>query len=141
LRRRYGVLTTGLLVGSLWGAWHDFLTAWGSGDAAGAFSLALFLPPFIFYVGVLPVYRVLMGWVYDRTESLLVAILLHAMLSASTVIILLPVARGVALSAYYLVLTALLWLVVAVVAVTHDGQLSRSGQPPVGIGKPQFTPR
>jgi hypothetical protein len=36
-------------------------------------------------VGQWPAYRVLMVWVYDRTGSLLVAMLMHARLSACTV--------------------------------------------------------
>lgn len=125
LRRRHGILMTGLIVGILWGIWHFLLTFWASGDASGAFSLALLMPPLFFYIGVLPVYRVLMVWVYDRTESLLVAMLMHMMLTANTTFILMPVAEGAALSAYYVVLTALLWGVVALVAVANRGQLAQ----------------
>lgn len=120
LRLRYGVLTTGLIVGFLWGAWHYLVAFWGSGDSSGAFSLDLLLPPLLFYVGVLPVYRVLMVWVYDRTGSLLVAMLMHASLTASVPMILTPLAiSGVPLLTWYLVLTAALWVVVAAVAVAN----------------------
>jgi len=115
MRRRYSVLNTGLIVGILWGLWHLFPTFWGSGDSSGTFSLYLFLPPCCFYMTVLPAFRVLMVWVYDRTGSLLVSMLLHASLTASTVFILLPKATGVSLMIYYLVLAAVLWLVVIVV--------------------------
>jgi len=115
MRRRYSVFNTGLIVGILWGLWHIFPTFWGSGDSAGAFSLLLFLPPLLFYIGVLPVYRVLMVWVYDRTGSLLVVMLMHASLTASTIFILSPKATGIPLMIYYLILTAALWVVVAVV--------------------------
>jgi membrane protease YdiL (CAAX protease family) len=125
LRRRYGILTTGLIVGVLWAVWHLFLTSWASGDASGALSLSLLMPPLLFYVGVLPAYRVLMVWVYDRTESLLVAMLMHASLTASTVVILMPMARGASLTTYYLVLTVVVWAVVAAVAVANGGHLSR----------------
>jgi len=56
-----------------------------------------------------------MVWVYDRTASLLVAILMHASLTASTLFILSPAATGVPLMIYYIVLTAVVWAVVAVV--------------------------
>src|SRR5688572_30362966 len=82
LRLRYGILTTGLIVGLLWGAWHFPLF---SGDLSGALPLALFLPVQLFTF--LPAYRVLMVWVYDRTGSLLVAIVMHASLTASTLIL------------------------------------------------------
>jgi hypothetical protein len=126
-------------VGSLWGAWHFLVYFWGSGDAAGAFSLSLFLGGFLTCVTVLPVYRVLLVWVYDRTGSLLVAILMHASLSAST-LILRPLATGVPALIYTLVLTAVLGLVVAAVVVAQGGHLSRQGKPPASIGAPQLTP-
>jgi hypothetical protein len=88
-------------------------------------AVILFLPQFLFYVGVLPAYRVLMVWVYDRTGSLLVAMLMHASLTASLPLILLPPARGVPLLTSYLVLAAALWVVVAVVARANGGHLSR----------------
>lgn len=115
LRRQYSVFTTGLIVGILWGVWHFLPTYWGSGDTSGVLSLSLLLPPCFFYVGVLPAYRILMVWVYDRTESLFVAILMHASLTASTLFILAPSVEGVPLFTYYLVLAVVLWAVVAVV--------------------------
>ncbi|CAG0998736.1 hypothetical protein ANRL4_02969 [Anaerolineae bacterium] len=125
LRRRYGILSTGLIVGILWGVWHFLVTFWGSGDSSGALSLDLLLPPLLFYVGVLPVYRVLMVWVYDRTGSLLVAMLMHASLTASTVFILSPEARGVPLLIYYIILTAVLWGIITAIAMANRMQLSR----------------
>jgi len=81
----------------------------------------------VFYAGALPAYRVLMVWVYDRTKSLLVAMLMHASLSSST-LILQPLATGMPYLTWNLVLAAALWVVVAVVAMANRGQLS--GQPP-----------
>jgi membrane protease YdiL (CAAX protease family) len=129
LKRSHGVLATGFIVGALWGAWHVPITFWSSGDTSGVFSPTLFLPPFVFYVAALPAYRVLMVWIYDRTESLLVATVMHASLIASTLVIFAPVAtEGTALVIYWLVLAAALWLVVAAFAVTNRGHLLR--QPP-----------
>jgi CAAX protease family protein len=114
LRLWHGVLATGLIVGFLWAMWHFLVYIWGSGDASGAFSLAIFLPEFIFLVMVLPVYRVLMVWVYDRTGSLLVAMLMHVIHTAITTSILVPLATGLPRVLYYLVFTATLWVFVAV---------------------------
>ena len=50
LRLRYGVLTTGLIVGVLWGAWHFLGNVWASGASAGALSLALFLTRELFFL-------------------------------------------------------------------------------------------
>jgi uncharacterized protein len=126
MKLRYGILGTGLIVGVLWGAWHFPPFFWGSGAASGTLPLALFLPVLLFTW--LPAYRVLMVWVYDRTESLLVAMLMHVSLVASNVI-LVPLATGVALVTYDLVWAAVLWVVVGAVAVANGGHLSR--QPPL----------
>jgi membrane protease YdiL (CAAX protease family) len=124
LRLRYGVLATGLLVGGLWGAWHFLVNVWSSGTSSGAISLLLFLHSFLFSLGVLPAYRVLMVWVYERTESLLVAMLMHASLTTGN-ILLVPLATGRTLVTWSLLLAAALWAVVAAVAVAQGGHLSR----------------
>jgi membrane protease YdiL (CAAX protease family) len=114
LRLRYGVLTTGLIVGLLWGAWH-FILFWESGSFSGALPLALLLARLFSW---LPAYRILMVWVYDRTESLLVTILMHVSLVASTVIVEPPLTGGSILT-YILVRAAVLWVVVAAVTVAQ----------------------
>jgi membrane protease YdiL (CAAX protease family) len=124
LRLRYGIITTGLIVGLLWGAWH-FILFWERGSFSGALSLALLLGRLFSW---LPAYRVLMVWVYDRTGSLLVAIVMHVSLVASTVIVEPPLTGG-ALLTYILVRAAVLWVVVAAVAVANRGRFeNRVGQ-------------
>jgi hypothetical protein len=76
-------------------------------------------------VAVLGTFRVLMVWVYDRTGSLLVAMLMHVSLTASIRIFDPLAISGVALVTYSLVLGAALWVVVAALAVANHGQLSR----------------
>jgi CAAX protease family protein len=129
-RLRYGVLGTGLIVGLLWGVWHFITTFWSSGTSSGAISMAILLPGVLFIVGVLPAFRVLMVWVYDLTESLLVAMLMHAGLSAFTVILAVPPTIALVPGLTYdLVLAAALWAFVGAVAVAQGGHLSR--QPPL----------
>jgi uncharacterized protein len=112
------------------GAWHLLQALWVSGTYSGALPLALFvLLNFFSGVAQLTAYRVLMVWVYDRTESLLVATLMHASLTASTVFIFTPLATGVPFLTYGWVLAAALWIVVAMVAVANGRQLPR---PPLG---------
>jgi membrane protease YdiL (CAAX protease family) len=126
LRRRYGVFSTGLILGVVWGAWHLLQGLWIGGTYAGSLPLAVFVPlSFIVGTAQLTAYRVLMVWVYDRTQSLLVATLMHASLTASTIFIFTPVATGVSVLIYSATLAAALWIVVAAVAVVHSGQLSR----------------
>jgi membrane protease YdiL (CAAX protease family) len=122
LRRQYGVLTTGLLVGLLWGAYHFSVIFWST-SPSGALGLGLILPLQLF--AWLPAYRVLMVWAYDRTGSLLVAMLMHASLTAG-MLILQPLAlAGATLSTWLLAWAAAWWVVVAAVAVANGGQLSR----------------
>lgn len=124
LRLRYDALTTGLIAGFLWGAAHFAIAFWSSVSLSGGRSLTSFIAGFLaFYVAALPAYRVLMVWVYDRTQSLLVAMLMHAIFSASTIIFQPP--SPAANLAWNLVLAAALWVVVAAVAVANRRQISR----------------
>lgn len=110
LKGRYGVLKTGLIVGFVWGAWH-FPPFWKS----DTFSAAV---PFVLLLGQLfswlPPYRILMVWVYERTESLLVCVLMHASLMASLSIFVPAELSGTSLLTWILVWAAALWIVVAV---------------------------
>ena len=135
LKLRYGVLSTGLIVGVLWGAWHLLGNdIWASVATSGGLPPALFAVwvGLVLVVGQLPAFRVLMVWVYERTGSLLLAILMHASYSAST-FILGPVAgpgamSGASLLAAVLASAAATWVVVGVLAVATHGHLSQ--QPP-----------
>lgn len=122
MRLRYSVFTTGLIVGLLWGAWH-FIMFWESDSFSGALPLANLLAGLFAW---LPAYRILMVWVYDRTESLLVAMLMHVSLVASTVI-LEPPLRGEGLLTYVLAKAAVLWVIVVAVTVANRGQLEKGG--------------
>jgi membrane protease YdiL (CAAX protease family) len=122
LRQHHGVLTTGLIAGVLWGAWHLLVYFWTSGTVSGALSLAGYLlDAFLF----LTLFRVLMVWVYDRTGSLLVAMFMHGSLTASARIPIPPGTAGVRLLTFDLVWVAALGVVIAAVAVANSGQLSR----------------
>lgn len=131
LRQRHDALTTALIVGLLWGAWHLPITFWiMSGSTSGGLSLAAFLPVFVFFhFGALPAYRVLLVWVHDRTASLPAVMLMHASYSASRMILNPLAIAGVALATYDLVSAAALWVVVAGLAVAFRGQLTRQPMP------------
>lgn len=116
-RSNFSILNTGLIVGFLWGVWHLFPTYWASGDANGGFSPLLFLPPSIFYMGVLTGFRVLMVWAFDRTGSQFLLMLMHMSATASTLFIFAPAARGIDLMIYYIILTAIMWAVAAAVVI------------------------
>ena len=114
MRLRNGVLATGLIIGVLWGLWH-FLLFWESDSFSEAFPLVLLLARLFSWA---PAYRVLMIWVYDRTESLLITMFMHVSLVA-TLIIMEPPLTGSALLTYILLRAAVLWAVVVVVTLTQ----------------------
>ena len=65
----------GLLLGLVWAIWHLLADFRYSIDAMGA----LWLPEItIVYLATLTPYRLLMTWVYSNTQSLPVAMLVHA---------------------------------------------------------------
>jgi membrane protease YdiL (CAAX protease family) len=121
LRQRYSILATGLIVGLVWGMWHFPVFA-ASVSAAGMVPPVLYLGVLLF--SFLPAFRVLMVWVYDRTGSLLVAILMHVSLTAFTLILQIP-ATGVQAVIYDLVFAAALWVFIAAVAAANRGRLLR----------------
>jgi membrane protease YdiL (CAAX protease family) len=123
LRLRYGVFATGFLMGLLWGAWHFVSNFLGSAESAGAAPLALYMLALLFTF-LLP-YRVLMVWVYDRTQSLLVAMLMHASLVVFWLTSMPPGITGAPQAIWYLVWAAVLWIVVATVAVMKGLELPR----------------
>jgi hypothetical protein len=97
-----------------------------SGTSSGAFSLAIFMPGMLFHIVSLTAYRILMMRVYDRTGSLFVAMLMHASLSASRMIL---NPFGLALVPgliYDLIFATALWIVVA--AVQRQGALPRQAR-------------
>jgi uncharacterized protein len=127
LRRRYSVVTTGFLVGVLWGAWHLLVYVWVSGTVVtGTLALTGYLlDAFLF----LALFRVLMVWLYDRTGSLLLAMLMHGSLTASARIFFPAGIVGLPLLVFDLAWVAALCLVIAAIARASGGQLSR--RPPL----------
>jgi len=120
LRTHYGVLSTGLIVGFVWGAWH-FLPFWESDTFSGAIPLFLLLLRLFSW---LPPYRVLMVWVYDNTKSLFLSVLMHASLMASLTIFVPAELSGTTLIMWILAWAAALWIVVAAVSISKGWSLS-----------------
>ena len=112
IRQRYGIPATGILVGLLWGLWH-LPPFSGSIYSSGPIPPFLYLSVLLF--SFLPVYRILMVWVFDRTQSLLVVVLMHAPLSASQLILIPPSLSGEHNVTYDLAFTAVLWVVVVII--------------------------
>ncbi len=118
LRKRYGFLPTGIILGLPWGAWHYPLFS-GSASSSGAIPPMLYIAVLLF--SFLIPYRILMVWLYDRTQSVLVVMLMHAPLAAGQLILLPSTISGERAVIFDLVFAAALWAVVAGVFVTNGG--------------------
>lgn len=126
MRRRSGVVATGLIAGIWWSAWHLLPNVWSSRAAAGELAVSVYLAATAFgiFVGYLTAFRVLMVWVYDRTESLLLAVLMHVSLTASLLILNPLGISGPHLVTYSFALAAALWIVVGAVVVVNRRRVS-----------------
>ncbi|WP_074407615.1 MULTISPECIES: CPBP family intramembrane glutamic endopeptidase [Aquimarina] len=115
LREHYGVLKTGLIIGVFWGAWHFLPVIWGSGDSSGNLVLSKFLPGLFFhYAGLIPI-RILIVWLYDKSNSLISPLIMHATGTASTFFIFNISEIGIPLFIYYFLLATLLWLSIVLI--------------------------
>src|SRR5579864_3760993 len=83
MQARFGTLQAGVLLGLLWSAWHlpviDFL---GAASPHGTY-LPLF---FLSFATAMTAMRVLMGWIYQNTQSVLLAQLMHISSTGALVI-------------------------------------------------------
>ena len=112
LRKHYNILSTGLIVGILWGVWRLMIAFWASNYFSGTNSYTMFVAGSIaFYFLALPAFRVLLVLVYDKTENLIIIMLMHAFLSASTLIFQ-PSSTGVIGFIWNLVLGIILCIIV-----------------------------
>lgn len=112
LRQRHNILTTGLIMGLLWGLWHFPLFS-GNAFSSQTISPILYLAVLLFS-WLLP-YRILMLWVYERTGSLLLATLMHVPITAAQFIRSAPEVSEVQVVIDNLILAAVLWFFVAAV--------------------------
>jgi uncharacterized protein len=127
---RHGVLVTGFLMGVLWGVWHYPLF---SGAPVGQVPVVVMMAALLF-AWLLP-YRVLMVWVYSRTGSLLVAMLMHAPIVASQYILRSDKLSEAEALTSVLVLGAALWALVAGIAVASRGRLAPTRLQPTAGGR------
>jgi membrane protease YdiL (CAAX protease family) len=111
---RHRLAGTGVVVGIVWGAWHFLAIYWGSANAMGSVPVPVYLLVALF--SFLVPYRILMTWVFQHTRSTLIAVLMHASLTSSMLILGAPVS-GRGLLMYDLAFGAVLWSAAAIVLV------------------------
>jgi membrane protease YdiL (CAAX protease family) len=121
LRRSHGILATSLAVGVMWGAWH-FPAFWRTDSFAAALPLVFLLVQLFAW---LPAYRVVLVAAHDRTQSLPVVILMHASLSASTVVLARPGLSDAQSILSILTWGVMLWALAGVVLVANRRQSER----------------
>lgn len=122
LRLRYSGFVTALIVGLVWGAWH-FPPFWEIDTFGGGLPLLLLLVRLFAW---LPAYRVLMVWLYDHTESLLLTMLMHATLVAAQFTLFPAALVGVTALVAILVWAVVLWSVVAMITMINHQQAQRA---------------
>jgi uncharacterized protein len=119
-RLQHSVVGTGLRVGLLWGAYHFSVIYWSTTSHGPLWLLVLAAQLFAW----LPAYRVLMVWVYERTGSLLVAMLMHASLTSGMLLLEPAVLEGISLLTWLVAFAAGWWLVVGAHALARRGELT-----------------
>jgi CAAX protease family protein len=79
MRRRHDTIATGVTVGIFWSAWHLLPNVWSARAAAGALAMPIHMSGVLagIFIGYLTAFRVLMVWVYDKTRSTFIAMLMH----------------------------------------------------------------
>jgi uncharacterized protein len=113
MRLIYGLAGTSLLLGFLHGAWHLMADFSGRGDSGAVIYAANFI---IFWIGALVVLRLLIVWVYQNTESLLLGQLIHAFYTAPLFILTPPGASPAQLLVVWISFSVL--FLVATLAIT-----------------------
>lgn len=120
MRRRYSILSTGLIVGVLWGAWHIMANdIWAIRTFAGDLDPTVYavLAGLSYLVGQLPPFRILMVWVYEKTGSLLVMVVMHFSLTACSISFASQSVSMVQAMIYMFFQAAAMWLVAGAVVM------------------------
>jgi membrane protease YdiL (CAAX protease family) len=123
MQARLGTLGAGVALGLLWSTWHlpviDFLGA--------ASPHKKYLPLFFFsFATAMTAMRVLIGWIYQNTQSVLLAQLMHIS-STGALVIFGPFRVNPAQeTAWYLTYGVVLWIIVATL-------VARFGRTPCGV--------
>ena len=120
LRLKYNIITTGLIVGTVWGIWHFPLFM--IRDPAGVIPFIILL--MVRLITHLPAFRILITWVYDRTQSLLIIMLMHMSLTASALIFQPNIESGLDIIISNLTLTIMLYVTVFIINVVTKGQIT-----------------
>jgi membrane protease YdiL (CAAX protease family) len=113
MRKTHGVLGTGILLGVLWSIWHlpviDYL---GTATPHGGY----WFPYCLSFLSAMTAMRVLIGWIYEHTTSVLLSQLMHASSTGSLVVFSPAHVTATQETLWYFVYAAALWALVATLA-------------------------
>jgi membrane protease YdiL (CAAX protease family) len=116
MRTRMSAVSAAITLGLLWGAWHipaiDYL---GTATPHGEF----WLPFFLAFTAAMTAMRVIIAWIYTRTESVFLAQLLHAS-STGSLVVFSPAHVAASQEAFwYAIYACALWALIATVACSR----------------------
>ena len=117
MQMKYSAFATGIILGVIWAIWHLLADFWGGYSEYGE----LYLPHYLLWVVALPAYRVLMVWIYNNSNSLLLAQLMHASFTGSQ-FLLTPSAVSLEEGVLWYLIFAATLCVAAVVVVSKYGE-------------------
>jgi membrane protease YdiL (CAAX protease family) len=113
MRRNFGSFTASMFLGALWSLWHlpviDYL---GTATPHGAYWFRYFLA----FTAAMTALRVLIGWLFSNTNSVLLAQLMHVSSTGSLVIFSPPSITAAQETEWYLAYAAALWIMAIIVA-------------------------
>jgi membrane protease YdiL (CAAX protease family) len=116
MRQNIGPFASAALLGVLWAAWHlpviDFL---GAATPHGIY----LVPFFLTFTTALTAMRELIAFVYTRTNSVLLAQLMHASSTSALAVLSPPGVSAAQEVVWYLAYAAALWVVVAAIFTTR----------------------
>jgi membrane protease YdiL (CAAX protease family) len=116
LLQRYSPFAAGLVLGVPWALWHALPDYLGR-----SMPPAIWVLHMLQWMIALVAFRVFMTWIYGRSHSLLLAMLLHAGFTGGQRL-LWPLVPPEAELIWYGLFTAALWAVVAIVALAQRGR-------------------
>ena len=119
LLQRQRLFLAGFWLGLVWALWHGLVDFRQNSAAMGALWWLEFA---VLYIGALTAYRVLMTWLYAKTRSLLLAVLMHASYTG-WLLTLYPATSLEQSVVWQTAFALLLWVMVAVIlGADREGQ-------------------
>lgn len=113
LLQNQNLFKAGGILGIMWGLWHFLSNYLGSAVETESISVFLFMPVMLF--SFLPPFRILMTWVYRHTESLWMAVLMHAILDMCWLLSMPISITGKERVVWYILWAIVLWSIVIII--------------------------